>query len=1056
MKLYHFFLLGSLLLGMVDCADAAIVSSGGIIQKSATYPIKPLTLSSLFLPDSVGRASLTTDSVSYTFNGTNSDTINYIQLCNTETTDTYCTTCGTPYTTITTGTAIPYNVTKHISPAAIASYLSSNGMAAGSYNIGMYVQSTGLTCSSGSAYCSTNQDSAGHKLCMQATYNGSTVTALSQSDAGATATTTLGTAAAPHALTAVGAYYGLFPLAVTTNGGSTWTVLKNGAGNYTFNAVSCTSDGSVCAAAGVNNTTNTPILYTSVNGGVSWAPVTTIITTAATLKAVSCTGSGSSAVCVAVGQDTTNTPNVPLLELGSYNGSSWSWESVSTLTSYKGIYYGATCTGSASNIVCTVAGQNTGTTSPLLYVGINSSGSFVWTAPSLPSLPSSGLFNAASCTGSGANSLCIAAGSGSVNAAAPNQPPILYVSTDGGSTWTKSTTTTINGSFTAASCSPNGIVCTVAGIIKSVTAVYYPLIYYSTDSGSSWTAASTSQITQVKGILNAASCTDDGTTGTCVAAGTNGTNASPIAPLLYVSTNSGSSWSAGTTTTTYGVFYGANCTGSGADLVCAVAGKNTGSTYQSPFLYYARGSGVTSAWTAGAVAGTGLFNAINCTGSGTSANCAAVGAFNQVPLLSVSPNGGGTWATVPTTTDTGLFNSNSTSCSGSGATAVCIAAGKNNTTRKPFAYVSTDNGVTWSAAALPSGSNANSSINAASCAGDATNGAVCVVAGQDGSSSSPLLNVGIYTVTGGAGAWSWSIPSTPAATASGQFTSVSCSTGAAPYNTAICLASGYDGQNYPVMYVSKDGGVNWLTTWLSNNTNYVIKFQTNSCTGGIKSDGTGNAVCVAAGIDYATVTAQRAVFYQSIDGIGGSGGDQNGWTLGTSLAVSSGSTVTASSCSSSGIVSGGTDAVCAIAGYVGSGTSANILLYYLANPNGSVWAWNSYADTSISASLSAVSCTGSGSTAVCSATGVDTSNTRSLGYMTVDSGSHWSSISTYSGVTLYGTSCVASSTTSTICTAAGFIANSPPALYKSTNNGTSWSQVSNISSQGNFAAAGGS
>ena len=126
--------------------------------------------------------------MSYTFSGATADTINYIQLCNA--TNNTCSSCNVPFTTITSGTPIPYSTggtTYGVSAASIAAYLSINGFSgigSPTYNIGMHVQSTHLNCSSSTAYCSTNTGSDAHLLCMQATYDGTNVTALTQSDNG--------------------------------------------------------------------------------------------------------------------------------------------------------------------------------------------------------------------------------------------------------------------------------------------------------------------------------------------------------------------------------------------------------------------------------------------------------------------------------------------------------------------------------------------------------------------------------------------------------------------------------------------------------------------------------------------------------------------------------------------------------------------------------------------------------------------------------------------------------------------------------------------------------
>ncbi len=144
-----------------------------------------LALSTFFKPLGQDKKRLGISSLSYTFSGATADTINMIRLCNA--TDATCSTCNTNFTIITAGTPIPYTTSGTsygISATSVAAYLATQGLPAGSYNIGMYVQSTTANCSGSD--CCTNNDNAGmpHALCIQATYSGGAVTALAQSDNG--------------------------------------------------------------------------------------------------------------------------------------------------------------------------------------------------------------------------------------------------------------------------------------------------------------------------------------------------------------------------------------------------------------------------------------------------------------------------------------------------------------------------------------------------------------------------------------------------------------------------------------------------------------------------------------------------------------------------------------------------------------------------------------------------------------------------------------------------------------------------------------------------------
>ena len=183
MNVRYLFLTSTILLGSIQFTHAATLSDTS--KKTDIHSKKSLTISSMFIPKAQDKSLFGINSLSYTFSGTTADTINYVRLC--QATEPTCSSCNAPFASITAGTPISFasaGTTYGINPGSIAAYLSSVGSASGSYNIGLYVQATNFNCSSSTAYCSTNSDSIAHALCMQATYNGTSVTALSQSDNG--------------------------------------------------------------------------------------------------------------------------------------------------------------------------------------------------------------------------------------------------------------------------------------------------------------------------------------------------------------------------------------------------------------------------------------------------------------------------------------------------------------------------------------------------------------------------------------------------------------------------------------------------------------------------------------------------------------------------------------------------------------------------------------------------------------------------------------------------------------------------------------------------------
>ena len=159
-----------------------IVDAKPKLNHHQQYP--KLSLDSIFMPQTMPAWSVP-NSVSYTFSGSIDDSINYLQFC--RATDNTCGNCNVPFTTVINGTPVPYTTsgtTRSIPPTTIAAYLRTNDLVAGTYYVGMYVQSTNSVCSSNTAYCSTNQDSTTAKLCMTAVYDGISVTSLTRNDNG--------------------------------------------------------------------------------------------------------------------------------------------------------------------------------------------------------------------------------------------------------------------------------------------------------------------------------------------------------------------------------------------------------------------------------------------------------------------------------------------------------------------------------------------------------------------------------------------------------------------------------------------------------------------------------------------------------------------------------------------------------------------------------------------------------------------------------------------------------------------------------------------------------
>jgi hypothetical protein len=274
--------------------------------------------------------------------------------------------------------------------------------------------------------------------------------------------------------------YGPPLLYTSTNQGDAWNAITTTTDHVAFSSASCTAGGdsgnaAMCAVSGVDNTTGLPLLYATTDGGSTWHPITST-TDAGQFNAASCAGSSSTAICVAAGQD--NTTNLPLLQQSVDGGNTWHLISVNTPDNDEGSFNSVSCTGSGSSTVCVAAGKNTTSALPFLYVTQN--GGSTWQAPTLTGI-GTGMFNAASCTGNGNTAICIAGGQ-----AVGAQTTLLYVSQNGGSTWQNTEIANANSIFASTSCTGSGntAICIAAGLGGGT--ITYPPLYISKNGGSTW------------------------------------------------------------------------------------------------------------------------------------------------------------------------------------------------------------------------------------------------------------------------------------------------------------------------------------------------------------------------------------------------------------------------------------------------------------------------------------------------------------------------------------------------------------------------------------------
>lgn len=457
----------------------------------------------------------------------------------------------------------------------------------------------------------------------------------------------------------------------------------------------------------------------------------------------------------------------PFLATTNDSGANWHYppEVFKALTSSidpsytSGSFFSAACSGENDKSICIASGQysNNVTTFPLIAVGLNNATTWNYPRSVFEHLQSaispdfvSGKLRGASCSGSGKNSTCIAAGDYMTQI---TQLPLLAKSSDGGLLWTypesvhqnlKSVIAPdfLNGFLESASCSKSTCqtVCIASGGYCN-SSKCFPLLALSKDKGNNWIYPSdifNDLTTKIDsdfggGSFESSSCTGSGNETICAAAGTFFTSAASL-PLVAVTQNGGNTWSYPPSIFsdlptrighrfTGGIFNSTSCTGSGRATVCLAVGtffrdgpnfpfiavsRDAGSTWNYPdFIYTKLKKLVDPKFT------SGNFLGASCTGKGKHAICVAAGTYcqsvgcsNGNPLIAVSKNGGKSWTYPPSvfsdlTTkidpnyQLGLFRD--VSCTGNENYNICIATGQysNDIATFPLVAVSRDSGQTW-------------------------------------------------------------------------------------------------------------------------------------------------------------------------------------------------------------------------------------------------------------------------------------------------------------------------------------------------------------------------
>lgn len=361
-------------------------------------------------------------------------------------------------------------------------------------------------------------------------------------------------------------------------------------------------------------------------------------------------------------------------------------------------------------------------------------------------LPSFAVISGAACTGTGANVVCITTGNSLGSG-------FIAVASNGGD-WT-TTTYTLFGNATSATGSGSSAILAVVGGVFPPPSIVPPFLRISLNAGATFIDLGSGL---QNGILFDVSCTGNGSTAICVAAGEEDTG-TPAPYIQTVTINAGSIVSSTSQVITglldTGALFNISCTGSGSNAVCAALGLYT--TNVNPLLIVSAGNGQN--WSAINLTAPNVFlSSVNCTGNGTSALCVAVGeddTGSPKPVLAVSRNGGATWAlqtggTFPTL---GFFND--VSCKGD----ICVAGGRDDTTNLPLLMVSTDRGISWSRKSISGTAPANGGFTTVNCENGGTQ-IICIAAGE---SSNPTPFLAASTDSGNTWSYQTTNPSLPIA-----------------------------------------------------------------------------------------------------------------------------------------------------------------------------------------------------------------------------------------------------------------------------------------------------
>ncbi|MCW8409363.1 glycoside hydrolase [Legionella sp. PATHC035] len=417
--------------------------------------------------------------------------------------------------------------------------------------------------------------------------------------------------------------------------------------------------------------------------------------------------------------------------------------------------------------------------------------------------------------------------SGEVNRADPNSQHHLFICLPGGKTCAGPTPeNSLN--VTVDSNGPGLTTISLAVGAYGTNTTGAPVVYKSSDNGMTWPTAvlpSVSGISSFQTFLFGVGCTGK----FCTTIGNYFTNNGAVQPISYSTKDGGSTWSAVNVLSTNGIpainnynqINAVSCSGSNCTAV-GFSGPTSGGT-PLPLTYSSTDYGTT--WSppnllsiaALPPANQGArLGSVSCSGT----NCTAVGFYydslgHRIPLSYYSTNNGVTWssAILPSTAGLPAGNTgaklNGVSCVGNNCTAVGETDGP---TDVPFSYTSTDAGHSWSEATLLSLSGLPVGSEGVGLNGVSCTGTQCVAVGLYRDSSFAVVAPVSYNSSNNGVTWSSIVlPPTnnfPSGFGRGELFGVSC------IGTNCSAVGSYSDTNnisLPLAYYSADNGVTWTT-----------------------------------------------------------------------------------------------------------------------------------------------------------------------------------------------------------------------------------------------------